>query len=78
MILSSSSIRETAPRGPLQFQHGLSILLRPTHFPRQQRRNCVPTAAAKVNDARHAGLGGRRREEESESSIEFFLRGRAV
>ena len=54
MILSSSSIRETAPRGPLQFQHGLSILLRPTHFPRQQGRNRIPTVAAKIDDAGRA------------------------
>lgn len=70
---SSSSIRETAPCGPLQFQHGLSILLRPTHFPRQQGRNRIPTVAAKIDDAGRAGLRERRREEESESSIEFFL-----
>lgn len=42
---------------------------------RANRWNRAPTAAAKINDA---GLGGGRREEESENSIELFLRGRAV
>lgn len=37
------------------------------------RWNRVPTVAAKIDDAGRAELRGRRREEESESSIEFFL-----
>lgn len=37
------------------------------------RWNRAPTVAAKIDDAGRAGLRGRRREEESESSIEFFL-----
>ena len=59
-------------RRPLQFQHGLSVLLRPTHFPRQQRRNGAPAVSTKIGGAGHVGLRGRHREEESESSIELL------
>lgn len=43
------------------------------HTSHANRWNRVPTVAAKIDDAGRAGLRERRREEESESSIEFFL-----